>query len=154
LPASLPVQYQTSGYLVDRDETLNLSITEESKLKVGAKITSTRGPHPLWDIIKRLASLKDMNVSWPSDVDKNVLVDVNINANDDFYQGLDNMLRQVDYYHEMQGSTIVIKYKETRQFHVAMPFIKQAYTTKTGGDVLGGSSGTESSTNVAGEISL
>ena len=66
-------------------------------------ITSTRGPQPLWDIIKRLATLKNMNVSWASDVDKNVLVDVNINANDDFYSALDNMLRQVDYYHEMAG---------------------------------------------------
>ena len=95
-----------------------------------------------------------MNVSWASDVDKNVLVDVNISANDDFYDAIDNMLRQVDYYHEMQGSTIVVKYKETRQFHIAMPFIKQAYKTNTGGDVLGGSGGGESKTNVAGEISL
>ena len=53
-----------------------------------------------------------------------------------------------------QGSTIIVKYKETRQFHIAMPFIKQAYQTKTGGDVLGGSGGEGGKTNVAGEISL
>ena len=153
-PASLPVNYQTAAYVVNKDESVNLSIAEESKLKVGATITSTRGPQPLWDILKRLASLKNMNVSWASDVNKNVLVDVNIGANDDFYDALDNMLRQVDYYHEMQGSTIIVKYKETKQFHIAMPFIKQAYKTNTGGDVLGGSGGTESNTNVAGEISL
>ncbi len=155
MPASLPVRYQAASYVVDKDEKEDITIAEESKLKVGARITSTRGPQPLWDIIKRLASLKNMNVSWASDVDKNVLVDVNISANDDFYSALDNMLRQVDYYHEMQGSTIIVKYKETRQFHIAMPFIKQAYKTNTGGDVLGGSSGAkEGNTNIAGEISL
>lgn len=151
---SLPVQYQRSAYVVDKNATGDVTIAEESKLKVGARIISTRGPQPLWDIVKRLASLKGMNVSWASDVDKNVLVDVNINADDDFYNALDNMLRQVDYYHEMQGSTIIIKYKETRQFHIAMPFIKQTYKTNTGGDVLGGSGGEKGNTNVAGEISL
>ncbi|MFT5728864.1 MAG: MSHA type pilus biogenesis protein MshL [Desulforhopalus sp.] len=153
-PASLPVRYQTGSYVVDKDEADDVLISEESKLKVGAKITSMRGPQPLVDILKRLASLKNMTVSWASDVDKNVLVDVNIGANDDFYDAIDNMLRQVDYYHEMQSSTIIVKYKETRQFHIAMPFIKQAYKTNTGGDVLGGTSGEGSTTNVAGEISL
>lgn len=154
LPASLPVRYQTASYIVDRDDAEDISIAEESKLRVGADITSRRGPQPLVDILKPLASLKKMNVSWASDVDQNVLVDVNIGKNDDFYAALDNMLRQVDYYHEMQGSTIIVKYKETKQFHIAMPFIKQAYKTNTGGDVLGGSGSGESSTNVAGEISL
>ncbi len=154
LPASLPVRYQTASYVVDKDQTEDISIAEESTLKVGARITSTRGPQPLWDIVSRLASLKNMNVSWASDVDKNVLVDVNIGANDDFYQALDNMLRQVDYYHEMQGSTIIVKYKETRQFQISMPFVKQTYKTNTGGDVLGGGGSSETTSNVAGEISL
>jgi MSHA type pilus biogenesis protein MshL len=153
-PLALPVQYQTPSYVVDRDETEDIAIEEESKVKVGARITSTRGPQPLWDILKRLAALKGLNVSWASDVDRNVLVDVNISANDDYYDAIDNMLRQVDYYHEMQGSTIVVKYKETRQFHISMPFIKQTYGTKTGGDVLGGSSGEGNNANVAGEITL
>jgi len=122
-------------------------------LKVGARITSTSGPQPLWDIMKRLAALKGMNISWASDVDRSVLVDVNISAQDDFYLAIDNLLRQVDYYHEVLGSTIIVKYKETRQFHIAMPFIKQTYKTNTGGDVLGGTGG-EGSANVAGEISL
>jgi general secretion pathway protein D/MSHA biogenesis protein MshL len=103
--------------------------------------------------MKRLAALKEMNVSWASDVDQNVLVDVNISAQDDFFLAIDNLLRQVDYYHEAQGSTIIVKYKETRQFHIAMPFLKQAYKTDTGGDVLG-SSGGEGSSDVRGEISL
>jgi general secretion pathway protein D/MSHA biogenesis protein MshL len=151
IPASLPVRYQTAAYVVDRDQTEDISIAEESKLKVGARITSTRGPQPLWDIIKRLASLKGMNVSWASDVDRNVLVDVDINANDDFYEALNNMLRQVDYFHEMSNNTIVIKFKETKQFQIAMPFTKQTYTTGTGGNLLGN---TEESNNIDGTINL
>ncbi|MCP3891911.1 MAG: hypothetical protein GY702_24045, partial [Desulfobulbaceae bacterium] len=154
LPATLPIKYQTASYVVDRQATEEIQMAEESIVKVGARITSTKGPQPLWDILKRLASLKRMNVSWSSDVDRNVLVDVDINANDDFFEALDNLLRQVDYHHVMQGSTIIVKFKETKQFHIAMPFIKQTYKTNTGGDVLGGSGGDESSTNVAGEISL
>jgi general secretion pathway protein D/MSHA biogenesis protein MshL len=151
LPASLPVNYQKAAYVVDQNENEDILITEESRLKVGARITSTRGPQPLWDIIKRLASLKGMNVSWASDVDKNVLVDVDINANDDFYTALDNMLRQVDYFHEMSDNTIVIKFKETKQFQIAMPFTKQTYSTATGGNVLGNS---EDNTNINGTIVL
>ncbi|KJS03104.1 MAG: hypothetical protein VR65_02350 [Desulfobulbaceae bacterium BRH_c16a] len=147
----LPVQYQTPSYLVDKKAGEDLSIAEEGKLKVGARITSTRGPQPLWDIIKRLAALKGMNVSWSSDVDRNVLVDVDINANDGFYESLDNMLRQVDYFHEMKDNTIVIKYKETRQFQIAMPFTKQSYTANTGGNVLGNS---ETSSNIEGTIAI
>lgn len=150
-PASLPVQYQTPSYLVDKKAGEDLAIAEEGKLKVGARITSTRGPQPLWDIVKRLAALKGMNVSWASDVDKNALVDVDINANDGFYEALDNMLRQVDYFHEMQDNTIIIKYKETRQFQIAMPFTKQAFTANTGGNVLGN---TETSSNIEGTIAI
>ncbi len=156
----MPVKYQTATYLVDKQGSEDLAIKDEGKLKVEARITSTRGPQPLWDIMKRLAAIKGMNVSWASDVDKDVLVDVNINASDDFFQAIDNLLRQVDYYHEMQGSTIIVKYKETRQFHIAMPFVKQTFKTKTGGDVLGGGSGGggkgggDKNANVAGEISL
>ncbi|MFH0784642.1 MAG: hypothetical protein V2B20_22175 [Pseudomonadota bacterium] len=148
----LPVKYQTPMYLVDKKTDNDNTLAEEAKLKVGARISSTRGPQPLWDILKRLAGLKGMNISWSSDVDQNVLVDVNISADDDFFAAIDNLLRQVDYYHEVKGNTIIVKYKETRQFHIAMPFIKQTYKTKTGGDVLGGE--TKSGASVAGEISL
>jgi general secretion pathway protein D/MSHA biogenesis protein MshL len=150
-PASLPVRYQTASYLVDQEADEDIAMPEESKLRVGARITSTRGPQPLWDIFKRLASLKGMNVSWASDVDRNVLVDVDINADDDFYEAIDNMLRQVDYFYEMQGKTIVVKYRETRQFQIAMPFIKSNYATGTGGNVLGND---EVSSNIDGTIQL
>ncbi len=151
-PESLPTMYQTPAYIVDSDEESEAILSdEETALKVGATIKSTRGPQPLWDILKRLAALKKMNVSWASDVDQNVLVDVDINATDDFYTAVDNLLRQVDYFHEMQGDTVVVKYKETRQFRIAMPFIRQNYATGTGGNVLGSS---DLSTNVDGTIEL
>ncbi len=151
-PESLPVMYQSPAYMVDSEaDDEKILMDEETALKVGATIKSTRGPQPLWDILKRLAALKKMNVSWASDVDQNVLVDVDINAGDDFYGAVDNLLRQVDYFHEMQGNTIVVKYKETRQFRIAMPFIRQNYRTGTGGNVLGGE---ELSSNVDGTVEL
>jgi len=151
-PETLPTMYQSPAYMVDAEDQDSAILSEdETSLKVGATIKSTRGPQPLWDILKRLAALKKMNVSWASDVDQNVLVDVDINANDDFYEAVDNLLRQVDYFHEMQGNTIVVNYKETRQFRIAMPFIRQDYQTGVGGNVLGGDT---VSTNVDGTIVL
>jgi len=151
-PAALPVMYQSPTYMVDSDEEdVLFSGDGESILKVGATIKSTRGPQPLWDILKRLASLKKMNVSWASDVDQNVLVDVDINANDDFYEAVDNLLRQVDYFHEMKGNTIIVKYKEVRQFRIAMPFVKSDYKTGAGGNVLGSN---DASSNIDGTIEL
>ena len=151
-PATLPVMYQNPAYMVDSDEQDELfSGSEDSILKVGATIKSTRGPQPLWDILKRLAALKKMNVSWASDVDQNVLVDVDISAGDDFYEAIDNLLRQVDYFHEMQNNTIVVKYKEVRQFRIAMPFVKSNYKTGTGGNVLGSN---DASNNIDGTIEL
>lgn len=148
----LPVQYQSPTYMVDLGNKESLDeMADDVAMKVGASIRSTQGPQPLWDILKRIASLKKMSVSWASDVDQNVLVDVDISANDDFYTAIDNLLRQVDFYHEMQGSTIVVKYKETRQFHIAMPFTKQLYETATGGNVLGSN---DAASNIEGTIRL
>ncbi len=153
-PGNLPVMYQTPAYIVgseeDGDDGLDIG-KGATALKVGATIKSTQGPQPLWDILKRLAALKRMNVSWASDVDQKVLVDVDINSNDDFYEAIDNLLRQVDYFHEMQGNTIVVRYKETKQFRVAMPFVKSDYKTATGGNLLGSD---ELSSNVDGTIEL
>lgn len=148
---ALPVKYQTPSYMVDFESQDELEEEEVSALKVGASIRSTRGPQPLWDILKRLAALKKMNVSWASDVDQKVLVDVDISANDDFYKAIDNLLRQVDYFHEVKDNTIVVKYKETRKFHIAMPFTKSNYKTGTGGNVLGSD---EESSNIDGTIEL
>lgn len=147
----LPVRYQSPSYMVGTEEQQELIKEETTALKVGASIRSTRGPQPLWDILKRLAALKKMNVSWASDVNLNVLVDVDISANDDFYDSIDNLLRQVDYFHEMEGKTIVVKYKETRKYHIAMPFTKQDLTTSTGGNVLGSD---DSGGNIDGTIEM
>ncbi len=137
-PVQLPVRYQKPTFVAP-SETADASLGEDSEeytLKVGANISSTRGPQPLWDILKRLARLKGMSVSWASDVDQNVLVDVNISADDDFFKAIDNLLRQVDYYHEVQGNTIVVKYKDTRKFYISVPYMKGSYTTTVGGNYL------------------
>lgn len=120
---SLPVRFQKPSYSI-KDMGMGdaaVDVDDELTLKVGADITTTAGAVPLRDIMKRLASLHNMNVSWASDVDQYVYVDVDISAADDFFNALDNMLRQVDYFYELKGSTIIIKFKETRKFHVALP---------------------------------
>ena len=152
-PPSLPSQYQRPAYMIGEELQADPESAKEDEiaLKVGATIRSTTGPQPLWDILKRLAAMKDMNVSWESDVDKNVLVDVDISAKDDFYKAIDNLLRQVDYFHEMQDNTIVVKYKETRTYQIGMPYTKQLFETGTGGNVLGGN---EASDNLEGTIRL
>ncbi len=136
-PTSLPVQYQTASYVVNKDESEDIAKSEESVLKVGARITSTRGPQPLWDILKRLAALKRMNVSWQKDVDQNALVDVDINPNDDFFDAVNNLLAQIGYFAEFKDTTIYVRNKITKQYRIAMPFITQKYSTETGGDIIG-----------------
>ncbi|MEA2115059.1 MAG: type II and III secretion system protein [Thermodesulfobacteriota bacterium] len=153
-PAQLPVRYQNPGFVTIEDDKVDADLAkdeQEYQIKVGANIRSTRGPQPLWDILKRMAMLKGMSVSWSSDVDQNVLVDVDISANDNYYEAIDNLLRQVDYFHKVSGSTIIIKYKETKTYHVAMPFTHQVYETATGGNVLGSGDDTSS---VEGTIRL
>jgi MSHA type pilus biogenesis protein MshL len=149
---SLPMQYQRPAYMIgDEIQVSAEDEMDEVALKVGATIRSTSGPQPLWDILKRLAAMKNMNVSWESDVDQNVRVDVDINAKDDFFKAIDNLLRQVDYFHVIEDNTIVVKYKETRRYQIGMPFIKQSYKTGTGGNVLGSN---EASNNMEGTIGL
>lgn len=141
----LPVRFQRPVYMLEdttgKDPGLG---TGEVTIPVGADISSTAGPVPLRDILKRLAVLKKMNISWASDVDQFAAVDVDIRAEDDFFRSIDNILRQKDYFHEVQGNTIVVKYRETRKFHVAMPFLKSTYNTGVGGDVLGSGAQTSS----------
>jgi MSHA type pilus biogenesis protein MshL len=134
---ALPVRFQKPSYLIkDTGVTGDAAdVDDELTLKVGADITTTAGPVTLRDVLKRLASLHNMNVSWASDVDQYAYIDVDIRADDDFFTAIDNMLRQVDYFYELKGSTIIIKFKETRKFHVALPpRIKgQANINTTGG---------------------
>ncbi len=149
---SLPMQYQRPAYMIgDEIQVDTEGEMDEVALKVGATIRSTSGPQPLWDILKRLAAMKNMNISWESDVNQNVLVDVDINANDDYFKAIDNLLRQVDYYHTVEDNSIVVKYKETRQYQIGMPFTKQLFETGTGGNVLGGN---DAAGNIEGTIRL
>ena len=159
-PSLLPVRFRTPGYMTandDLDDELDSS-ADEYQIKVGANIRSTQGPLPLRDIIKGLVKLKEMSVSWESDVNQDVLVDVDISANDNFYDAINNLLRQVDYFHEVEGSTIVIKYKETKTYRVAMPFIKQQFSTDVGGNLLGsnaeGTVGTIKLTSTGNEFEI
>ncbi len=122
-PAALPVRFQKPSYLI-KDTALSEEADQqdaELTLKVGADIATTTGPVPLRDIMKSLGSLHNMNISWASDVDQYAYIDVDIRADDDFFVALENMLRQVDYFYELQGNTIIIKFKETRKYHVALP---------------------------------
>ncbi len=148
--ASLPVRFQSPSYSLNKQPKSDLSEKNDFVVKVGADISST-GAVPLRDILKRLAAMKDMNISWANDIDQYAPVDVDIRADDDFFQSIDNLLRQRDYYHEVQGNTIIVKYKETRKFHIAMPFTASKYTSSVGGDFLGDSG---SSANIKGNITI
>lgn len=154
-PPSLPVQYQQPSYQVGATGKDDLeSQADDTVIKVGARISS-KTKVALKDIMKPLATLKKLNISWASDVVQDALVDVDIQANDDFYKAIDNLLRQLDYFYEIEESTIVIKYRETKQFHIAMPFTKQDFSTGTGGNVLGGDVGGEGiAKNIEGTIKL
>jgi len=133
--SQLPVRFQSPAYTVGSSKDIGdlLGTEEEFTVKVGADVSSTSGPVVLRDIIKKLAVLKNMNVSWASDVDQYSYVDVDIRADDDFFKSIDNLLRQRDYFHEVQGNTIVVKFRETKQFHLAMPFVNSKYDASVGG---------------------
>ncbi|RWX46036.1 MSHA biogenesis protein MshL [Candidatus Electrothrix aarhusensis] len=138
-PSLLPQRFQRAGYMINDDEVnamLDSDASDDFQLKVGADIT-THEPITLREAMKALVRNKKMSLSWASDVNQDLLVDIDLTANDNFYEAIDNILRQLDYFHEMQGSTLIIKYRETKQYQVAMPFIKQNYETQVGGDMFG-----------------
>jgi general secretion pathway protein D/MSHA biogenesis protein MshL len=154
----LPVRFQKPAYMLGESSAQNIGTAgaEGLTIPVGADISSNTGPVALRDIMKSLAALKGMNISWASDVDQMAMVDVDIRAEDDFFKSMAGILRQKDYFHEVQGNSIVVKYRETKKFHVAMPFTKSTYETGVGGDVLGsgGVGGQSSSGKMTGSIQL
>ncbi len=119
---------------------------------VGANINSKNGKVPLHQVIKSLADLKGMNVAWSSDVDQDAMVTVNIKSDANFWEALDDVLRQVDYFYEFKNRTIVVKYKDTKRFHVTCPFLTGSYRTSVGGDFLGTSG--EIQTGLQGELAV
>lgn len=137
-PAQMPARYQNPGYMTSKsaiDDDLG-AVQEEFQVRVGATIKSTSGPQPLWDVLKRLANLKGMTVSWANDVDQNYPVDVDINAQDIFLDAVGNLLRQADYFYETNGKTIIVKNKTTKIFHIGVPYIKGDYSSVVGGNFL------------------
>ncbi len=155
-PRQLPVRYQQPAYIAATDTADNAlqQQNEQYAVKVGANISSTKGPQPLWDIMKRLANLRGMSVSWASDVDKDVLVDVNIRAEDDFFKAVDNLLRQVGYFHEVRDNTIIVKFKITRQYHVSIPAMKGNYSSNVGGDFIPTGENVDTGTNTEGTAKI
>ncbi|MCL7486884.1 MAG: type II and III secretion system protein [Desulfobulbaceae bacterium] len=152
-PAQLPVRFQSPSYFIQDEQGADVlgEDSEDYEIKVGANITSTKGPQPLWDILKRVANLKGMSVSWASDVDQNVLVDVDISAEDNYYEAIDNLLRQVDYFHEVERNVIVVKYRETKKFNIPIPYMKGTYTSNVGGNFL---AGREAATGTEGTVKV
>lgn len=115
-----------------------LPLTESGlpSMTVGADLKS-RGKIPLAEAVKRLADLKGLTVSWDNQVDQTAPVDVNINATDDFWKALENLLRQVDYYFELDEKTIVVKYLTTKSYYLNIPILEGFYASKVGGNFLG-----------------
>lgn len=138
-PSLLPQRFQRAGYMINDDEAnamLDSEASDEFQLKVGADIT-TNEPITLREAMKALIRNKKMSLSWASDVNQDLHVDIDVTADDNFYEAIDNILRQLDYFHEVQGSTLVIKYRQTKQYQIAMPFVKQEYNTAIGGNSFG-----------------
>ena len=156
-PSRLPAKFESPQYSLPPESTQDDldKKSDEYQLKVGATIRSTAGPQPLWDVLKRLANLKGMTVSWASDVNQNSLVDVDISAEDNFFEAIDNLLRQADYFHEVKGKAIVVKYKETKVYQLGIPFMKGGYTTSVGGNFLtkreGSNNATEGTVKIVSE---
>jgi general secretion pathway protein D/MSHA biogenesis protein MshL len=145
----LPARYQRPSYLLSTPTGGGRGANTDLSIPVGARITPT-GPKPLRLVMQELAKLKSMNISWANDVDQESLVHVTIMPEEDFFEAIDNVLRQLDYFHEVRGNTIVVSHKETKKFHVAMPFMSSSYSTAVGGDVLGNTQGT----NMSGNLTL
>ncbi len=140
--AVIPKKKQLSPALLETPHFMVKPLSVELKTgrpytPVGAEIVSKGGRVPLRQVIKKLAELRDISVSWASDVDPNVLVDVHIRPEDDLYEAIGNVLRQHDYFYRLKGDTLIIKYKDTRSYYLAMPFLKESFNSSIGGDLLG-----------------
>lgn len=134
----LPVRYQRPAYMLGRPKVSgDGGQLGELTLPVGADISTPSGPKPLGSIIGQIVAMKNMSVSYATDVDQNALITVNVLADQDFFRAIDNILRPLDYFYELDGNTMVIKHKETKKYHIAMPFVSSTYATGVGGNVLG-----------------
>jgi general secretion pathway protein D/MSHA biogenesis protein MshL len=124
-----------------RTKPLELDVKEgRTYLPIGAEIVSKDAPVRLIDVIKRMADLQGLSVSWADDVDPDTVVNVHIRPEDNFWEALDNLLLQKDYFFEQKGDTIFIKFKETRRYHLVMPGLTEDFKTAVGGNLIGGAS--------------
>ena len=123
------------------DVRIEESETGLPKLRIGANLSARNGTVVLRDVIKKLAELKGFNVSWAHDVEQEALVDVDIQASDDFWIAVDNILRQLDYFFEFHDKTIVITYRETKRFTISTPYVKRSYGMTVGGNMAGTTAG-------------
>lgn len=144
------VSEDAGGYQV---RPVDIEIEEgRAYLPMGAEFISKEGKVDLADVIKALADHKGYSVSWADDV-QNKPVGCYIKAADNFYDALDNVLRPLDYFYEIEGDTIVVRYKEVRRYHIAIPDFSEAFDTSLGGDMLGGSSATSTGMSASATLS-
>jgi len=120
------------------------------ELKVGARISSREKTVSLREAIKTLAQLKGFTVSWNSDAVQDVLIDVDIKPDDDFWTALENMLRQLDYWYEFKNNTLIIGYGKTVNYIIAMPNVASEFSASIGGNMIGGSTSDDN----LGELSM
>ena len=160
--AQLPVRYQRPAYSVSpSSNALFNSGSVDSSIPVGDVFskesktpddTYSKGPISLSTILnelvkgKKIARGQNVSLSWARDANRNAQVYVTIKSTDDLFVTIDNILRQLDYSYELQGSTIIINNKQTKRFHIAMPFMASTFSTGVGGNVLGSSGGNMSGT--------
>jgi general secretion pathway protein D/MSHA biogenesis protein MshL len=120
------------------------------ELKVGARISSREKTVSLREAIKALAQLKGFTVSWNSDAVQDVLIDVDIKPDDDFWTAIENMLRQLDYWYEFKDNTLIIGYGKTATYMIALPNVANEFTAAIGGNMLGGATSVDN----LGELSM
>jgi len=156
-PVSTPAVVETNAVSEDpggfRVRPVDIEIQAgRAYLPMGAEFISKEGKVDLGSVIKALADHKGYSVSWADDVDQDKQVDCYIKAADNFYDALDNMLRPLDYFFDIKRDTIVVRYKEVRRYHIAMPDFSEKFGTSLGGDMLGGTSAT--STGMSADATL
>ncbi len=142
-PAPKDEPGQKPGWSVDRKgfrtKPMEMEVREgHPYTPVGAEIVSKGAPVKLIEVIKQMADRQGFSVSWADDVDPDTNVNVHIQPEDNFWDALQNLLRQKDYFFELSGETIVIQYKTTRRYQVVMPTLKENFQTSVGGSLIGG----------------
>ncbi len=85
----LPERFQNPTFLLDEVDLSDLADSNFS-IPVGADIASVE-PVSLRNIMKKLAKFHNMNVSWASDTNQSILVDIDIRAEDDLYEAINNI---------------------------------------------------------------